>query len=99
MIIAAETPEILETAKKAVKVQYKPLQAVFHPKKQWLKTLRQYTWTRNLLAYEHLVRGNADDIISKSKHKVTYHYSAPFTEHAFMEPECAVQHFPKTTDT
>lgn len=44
----------------------------------------------NLLAYEHLVRGNADDIISKSKHKVTYHYSAPFTEHAFMEPECAV---------
>ena len=44
----------------------------------------------NLLAYEHLVRGNADDIISKSKHKVTYHYSVPFTEHAFMEPECAV---------
>lgn len=44
----------------------------------------------NLLASEHLVRGNADEVIAKSSYKVTNHYSVPFTEHAFMEPECAV---------
>lgn len=90
VIIAAETPEILETAKKAVKVQYKPLQAVFSPEEAMAENAPSVHEDGNLLAYEHLVRGNADDIISKSKHKVTYHYSAPFTEHAFMEPECAV---------
>ena len=89
-LIAAETPEILETAKKAVKVQYKPLQAVFSPEEAMAENAPSVHEDGNLLAYEHLVRGNADDIISKSKHKVTYHYSVPFTEHAFMEPECAV---------
>ena len=90
VLIAAETPEILETAKKAVKVQYKPLQAVFSPEEAMAENAPSVHEDGNLLAYEHLVRGNADDIISKSKHKVTYHYSVPFTEHAFMEPECAV---------
>ena len=90
VLIAAETPEILETAKKAVKVQYKPLQAVFSPEEAMAENAPSVHEDGNLLAYEHLVRGNANDIISKSKHKVTYHYSAPFTEHAFMEPECAV---------
>ena len=89
-LIAAETPEILETAKKAVKVQYKPLQAVFSPEEAMAENAPSVHEDGNLLAYEHLVRGNADDIISKSKHKVTYHYSVTFTEHAFMEPECAV---------
>lgn len=89
-LIAAETPEILETAKKAVKVQYKPLQAIFSPEEAMAENAPSVHEDGNLLAYEHLVRGNADDIISKSKHKVTYHYSVPFTEHAFMEPECAV---------
>ena len=90
VLIAAETPEILETAKKAVKVQYKPLQAVFSPEEAMAENAPSVHEDGNLLAYEHLVRGNADDIISKSKHKVTYHYSVPFTEHAFMEPECAI---------
>ena len=90
VIIAAETPEILETAKKAVKVQYKPLQAVFSPEEAMAENAPLVHEDGNLLAYEHLTRGNADNIISKSKHKVTYHYSVPFTEHAFMEPECAV---------
>ena len=66
------------------------MQAVFSPEEAMAENAPSVHEDGNLLAYEHLVRGNADDIISKSKHKVTYHYSVPFTEHAFMEPECAV---------
>lgn len=72
------------------------MQAVFSPEEAMAENAPSVHEDGNLLAYEHLVRGNADDIISKSKHKVTYHYSVPFTEHAFMEPNVPL-HFPKTT--
>ena len=45
---------------------------------------------RNILSHEHLVRGNADEALAKSKFTVSRHYSLPFTEHAFLEPECAI---------
>ena len=44
----------------------------------------------NILSHEHLVRGEADKVIAQSKYKVTRHYETPWTEHAFLEPECAV---------
>ena len=31
-----------------------------------------------------------DEVIAASKYKVTRHYETPWTEHAFLEPECAV---------
>jgi selenium-dependent xanthine dehydrogenase len=45
---------------------------------------------RNILSHEHLVRGDADAVLAKSRYVVSRHYSVPFTEHAFMECECAV---------
>ena len=30
------------------------------------------------------------DAVAKSKYKVTRHYELPWTEHAFLEPECAI---------
>lgn len=89
-LIAAETPEILEAAKKKIKVEYEPLQGVFSPSEAMKENTPLVHEDGNLLASEHLVRGNADQVIAKSKYSVTYHYSVPFTEHAFMEPECAV---------
>lgn len=89
-LIAAETPEILEEAKKKIKVEYEPLQGVFSPSDAMKDDAPLVHQDGNLLASEHLIRGNADKVISESKYSVTYHYSVPFTEHAFMEPECAV---------
>lgn len=43
----------------------------------------------NLLSYQCVKRGNAQEIIQNSAHVVTNHYSVPFTDHAFLEPECA----------
>ncbi|MCL2842772.1 MAG: selenium-dependent xanthine dehydrogenase [Oscillospiraceae bacterium] len=44
----------------------------------------------NILREEHLKRGNPDNALANSVHVVTERYSLPFTEHAFMEPECAL---------
>lgn len=47
----------------------------------------------NELSRETMVRGDAKKAIETAAFKVTKTYSTPFTEHAFMEPECAVAVF------
>ncbi|MBQ2205253.1 MAG: molybdopterin-dependent oxidoreductase, partial [Lachnospiraceae bacterium] len=44
----------------------------------------------NILVEKHIKRGNPDDAIKNAKFKVTKNYKTPYTEHAFLEPECAV---------
>ena len=91
-LVAAETPEILEEAKKLVRVEYEQLECVFDPceaMKEDAPLVHEGSET-NILAHEHLVRGNADEVIARSKYKVTRHYETPWTEHAFLEPETAV---------
>ena len=44
----------------------------------------------NILSHEHLVRGNAEEVLANSAFVVSEHYSVPINEHAFMEPECAI---------
>ena len=44
----------------------------------------------NVLSAEHIKRGDVDAAIKKAKHVITRTYTTPYTEHAFMEPECAV---------
>ncbi len=90
-LVAAETPEILEAAKKLVEVEYEEMEGVFDPFEAMQENaVRVHEGSRNILAHEHLVRGDADVAIAGAKYKVTYHYETPWTEHAFLEPECAV---------
>lgn len=89
-LVAAETQEILEKAKSLIKVDYEELEPVLDPFKALEEGAPQVHGDGNILAHEHLVRGNADEVIANSKYKVTKHYETPWTEHAFLEPECAV---------
>ncbi len=89
-IVAAETPEILERAKALVEVEYEELAPVTCPAEALAEGAPLVHASGNILSHEHLVRGNADEVIAKSKYKVTRHYETPWTEHAFLEPECAV---------
>ena len=43
----------------------------------------------NLLAHKHIQRGDPAAAIAKSQHVLTQKFSTPWTEHAFLEPECA----------
>ena len=44
----------------------------------------------NLMAHKHIQRGFPAEAIAKSPHILTRRYQTPWTEHAFLEPECAV---------
>lgn len=89
-LIAAESQEILEKAKSLVKVDYEVMEPVLDPFEAMREDSPFVHESGNILAHEHLVRGNADEVIANSKYKVTRHYETPWTEHAFLEPECAV---------
>lgn len=44
----------------------------------------------NVCAHKHISRGNAEEAIRNSKYVISHHFETPWTEHAFLEPECAV---------
>lgn len=90
VLVAAETKEALEEAKKLVKIDYEELTPITCPEEALKEDAPKIHETGNVLVNEHLVRGNADEKIKNSKYVVTRKYSTPFTEHAFLEPECAV---------
>lgn len=89
-LVAAETKEALEEAKKLVAVEYEELTPVLSAAEAMADGAPQVHESGNLLAHEHLVRGNAEEKIRRSKYVVTRRYSTPPTEHAFLEPETAV---------
>lgn len=89
-LVAAETPEILEQAKALVEVEYEELTPMTCPADSLAEGAPELHEGGNILSHEHLVRGNADEVIANSRYKVTRHYETPWTEHAFLEPEAAV---------
>ncbi len=90
VLIAAETPEILEKAKTLVKIDFEELSPVTCPEDALKGDAPQIHASGNILTTENLVFGNADKYIKNSKYVVTNKYSTPFTEHAFLETETAV---------
>ncbi|MBQ1501325.1 MAG: uL15 family ribosomal protein, partial [Firmicutes bacterium] len=44
----------------------------------------------NLCQQRHVVRGDAAKALAEAAYTATASFSTPFTEHAFLEPECAV---------
>ena len=90
-LVVAETQEALDAAKLLVKVEYAPLPAVFSPAEAMADGAPEvHEGKSNLLSHQQVCRGDADAAIRGSKFVVTNHYSVPFTDHAFLEPECAV---------
>lgn len=89
-LVAAETPELLERAKSLVRVDYEELPMVRSPREAMLPDAPLVHREGNLLAHKHIQRGNPAEAIAKSRHVLTQRFSTPWTEHAFLEPECAV---------
>lgn len=91
-LVAAEDMETAEKAKKLIKVEYEVLPAVHNIQEAAAEgaPLVFDEETTNVQAYKHISRGNADEAISKAAHVISHHFETPWTEHAFLEPECAV---------
>lgn len=91
-LVAAKDMETAEKAKKLIKVEYEVLPAVHNIQEAAAEgaPLVFDEETTNVQAYKHVSRGNAEEAISKAAHVISHHFETPWTEHAFLEPECAV---------
>ena len=89
-LVIAENEDILARAKKLVKIDYEelePVRSVYEAKAPGAPLIHE---KGNLCQSRHVTRGDAKKALAESKYVVTRSYSTPFTEHAFLEPECAL---------
>jgi selenium-dependent xanthine dehydrogenase len=91
-LVCAKDMETLEAAKKLVKVEYEVLPAVHNPTESAAADapLVFETDENNVQAHKHVSRGDAAGAIAKSKYVLHERFETPWTEHAFLEPECCV---------
>ncbi len=91
-LVCARDPETLEKAKKLVKVEYEVLPAVHNPQEAAAEDapLVFENTANNVQAHKYVSRGNAVEAIKNAKHVLRRSFTTPWTEHAFLEPECAV---------
>ena len=98
-LVVAQDEATLEKAKKLVQVEYEPLHAIHTPEEARDTTERVYDEEENnVQAYKHVSRGDAAGAIAKSKYVISRHFETPWTEHAFLEPECCVAYKDKDGD-
>ncbi len=99
-LIAATDMETVEKAKKLIKVDYEVLPAV-HSIEEAMAPDAPKVYDEeenNICAYKHISRGNAEEAIKHSKYVITDHFETPWTEHAFLEPECATAYIDEDDD-
>lgn len=89
-LVCGESMEAVERAKQLVKVEYDVKEPIFSPQEAMQPDAPLVHRGGNVLAHEQLRRGDPDGAIANAKYVVTREYETPFTEHAFMEPECAI---------
>lgn len=91
-LVAGETLEAVEEGKRQIEVEYEELPMVRDPyeamKEDAPKVHEQEK--DNLLSHWHVHRGDAETAIQNSAHVLSDTFHTPWTEHAFLEPECAV---------
>ncbi len=90
VLVCAETQEALEKAKSLVKIEYEELPCVHNMEEAAAEDAPLVHSAGNLCQERHVVRGDAATALANSAYVVTETFETPFTEHAFLEPECAV---------
>ena len=89
-LVIAGTEDILKQAKELVRIEYEPLPPVRTIQEAMAEDAPKVHSGGNLCQQRHVTRGDAKTALANSKYTVTRSYRTPFTEHAFLEPECAV---------
>lgn len=89
-LVVAESEDILKKAKALVKVDYEVLEPVRNITEAMAKDAPNIHPNGNLCQSRHVRRGDTEAAIKNSKYVITETFDTPFTEHAFLEPECAI---------
>ncbi|WP_320128350.1 selenium-dependent xanthine dehydrogenase [uncultured Sphaerochaeta sp.] len=89
-LVVSKKWETLNELASLIKIEYEVLKPILSIEEALSDDAPYIHEKGNILSVEHIVRGNADSAIAEAKHVVKRTYHTPYTEHAFMEPECAV---------
>ncbi len=89
-IVAADTREIATQALDLIQVEYEPLPAVTDPIAARQPDAPLVHAGGNLLKHIKVRKGDIDQGFAEADVVVEREYRTPFTEHAFLEPECAI---------
>lgn len=89
-LAASRKRESLDEILDLIDVEYQVLQPITDPRAAMAEDAPKLHPGGNILSRQELKRGDPDAAIAGAAHVVTRHYSTPMTDHAFMEPECAV---------
>lgn len=89
-LAVCSSKESLDEVISLIDVDYTVLTPVLSPREALKEDAPRLHEGGNLLTREMLKRGDADKAIAESKYVVTRTYNVPFSDHAFMEPECAI---------
>lgn len=92
-LVAAKDKKTLKEALSLIEVEYEELAPLTSPEMAMKEGAPNIHSNGNILSKQVLKRGNAIDAIKNSKFVVTEKYSTPPTEHAFLEPECALANY------
>lgn len=90
VLVVAESEDILEEAKSLVKIDYEELKAYTSIEAALAEDAPDIHSGGNICQQRHITRGDVKTAFENSAHVLTQSFSTPFTEHAFLEPECAV---------
>lgn len=88
--VFAETPEIAEAALQKIRVEYRPLPAVFTPEEAARPDAPKVHDKGNLIHHAKIVRGDVDEAFERCAVVAEHTFTTPRIEHAFMEPESGV---------
>ena len=89
-LVAATSMDIARKAADLIKVDYEELEPLSLPEEAMKEGAPKIHKDGNILVREVLKRGNVDEALKNSNYFVNKHYSVPYTEHAFLEPESAM---------
>ena len=89
-LVATRHRETLDEALVLIDVTYEELAPITSPAQAMAEGAPLLHEAGNLMSRQQLRRGDADRAIAEAAYSVTRHYSTPQTDHAFMEPECAI---------
>ncbi len=90
-LVAAEDRGTLEKAKSLIRVEYEVLPPVRNIREAAEGPERIFEGAPdNVCARRRVSRGDAAGALARSAHTASGHFETPWTEHAFLEPECAV---------
>lgn len=89
-LVVAEDEKTLAEGKSLVEIQYEELEPIRSIKEALAPDAPSIHPNGNICQQKFVARGDADGVLKTCKYVLTKNFTTPFTEHAFMEPECSV---------